>query len=135
MGALKSDKCSQGHKMVEGNLYHRRDGKRECLTCKRERNRGRKSNEGEIDGDSVRVLRRNGGGGKSIETMAGQERASAIPGNPARCSSDDYKGDIPAGRICRNPDCGKVLIVSRGFYVCADVNGCALGGQQQGRMV
>lgn len=47
MGALKSSHCSRGHKMDEANLYHRGDGKRECLTCKRERNRGRKvSNEG-----------------------------------------------------------------------------------------
>lgn len=39
MGALKSERCSKGHPMVEGNLYHRSDGQRECLTCKRNRNR------------------------------------------------------------------------------------------------
>ena len=39
MGALKSERCSKGHPMVEGNLYHRSDGQRECLTCKINRNR------------------------------------------------------------------------------------------------
>ncbi len=43
MGALKSLTCSRGHPMVEENLYRRGDGQRECLTCKRERNRGRKA--------------------------------------------------------------------------------------------
>ena len=44
--------------MVEGNLYHRPDGKRECLTCKRARNRGVKpaaigiKNEGNNSGRS-----------------------------------------------------------------------------------
>lgn len=42
MGALKSDKCSRNHPMVPANLYIRGDGQRECLTCKQERNRGRK---------------------------------------------------------------------------------------------
>ena len=37
MGALKSERCSKGHPMVEGNLYLRSDGQRECLTCKRNR--------------------------------------------------------------------------------------------------
>lgn len=30
--------CRAGHPMIEGNLYHRPDGKRECLTCKLARN-------------------------------------------------------------------------------------------------
>lgn len=37
MGALKSPRCSKGHKMVEPNLYFRPDGKRECRKCKSER--------------------------------------------------------------------------------------------------
>lgn len=41
MGALQSEKCSKGHPMSDPNLYHRPDGKRECLTCKRLRNRDR----------------------------------------------------------------------------------------------
>jgi hypothetical protein len=61
MGALKSDRCSKNHQMIEGNLYHRPDGKRECLTCKKERNRGRSGNsetssKGEVGG----VVRRSG---------------------------------------------------------------------------
>ena len=48
MGALPSERCSKGHLMQDPNLYHRRDGKRECLTCKRERNRGRKPS-GDLD--------------------------------------------------------------------------------------
>jgi hypothetical protein len=39
MGAIKSPKCSLGHKMKDPNLYYRSDGKRECLTCKVRRNR------------------------------------------------------------------------------------------------
>jgi len=35
MGALKSPKCSKGHKMADPNLYYRpSDGMRECLKCK-----------------------------------------------------------------------------------------------------
>jgi hypothetical protein len=40
--------------MTEGNLYHRRDGKRECLTCKKERNRGRKASVGVDAGDGIK---------------------------------------------------------------------------------
>jgi hypothetical protein len=39
MGAIKSPKCTLGHKMSDPNLYYRSDGKRECLTCKNRRNR------------------------------------------------------------------------------------------------
>jgi hypothetical protein len=39
MGAIKSPRCSLGHKMKDPNLYYRSDGKRECLTCKDRRNR------------------------------------------------------------------------------------------------
>ena len=38
--------CAKGHRMVEGNLYYRPDGNRECLTCKRERNRGGNRDDG-----------------------------------------------------------------------------------------
>ena len=48
MGALKSLECSHGHPMEDPNLYHRPDGKRECLTCKRERNKGRKAGDAVI---------------------------------------------------------------------------------------
>ncbi len=39
MGALKSDKCSKGHPLEGDNLYHRKDGTRECRACSRERQR------------------------------------------------------------------------------------------------
>jgi hypothetical protein len=34
MGALKSLKCSKGHKMADPNLYYRKDGQRQCKKCK-----------------------------------------------------------------------------------------------------
>lgn len=33
MGALKSTKCSKGHRMSGKNLYVRADGSRECRKC------------------------------------------------------------------------------------------------------
>lgn len=39
MGALKSDRCSKGHALKDPNLYYRKDGQRECLKCKAERNK------------------------------------------------------------------------------------------------
>lgn len=33
MGALKSPRCSKGHKLAGKNLYIRKDGQRECRTC------------------------------------------------------------------------------------------------------
>jgi hypothetical protein len=33
MGALKSPKCSKGHRMVEGNLYYSKTGQRACRKC------------------------------------------------------------------------------------------------------
>lgn len=50
MGALKSSHCSKGHPMAEPNLYMRGDGKRECLTCKRNRNRGGTANVERVGG-------------------------------------------------------------------------------------
>lgn len=34
MGALKSAKCSKGHRMRDPNLYYRKDGQRQCKKCK-----------------------------------------------------------------------------------------------------
>src|SRR5882724_2103615 len=33
MGALKSQRCARGHKMVSKNLYMRANGQRECRAC------------------------------------------------------------------------------------------------------
>jgi hypothetical protein len=33
MGALKSPKCSRGHRLAGKNLYIRANGTRECRTC------------------------------------------------------------------------------------------------------
>lgn len=33
MGALKSPKCSRGHRLAGRNLYQRADGTRECRKC------------------------------------------------------------------------------------------------------
>lgn len=33
MGALKSPKCSKGHRMIPDNLYVYPNGKRECKKC------------------------------------------------------------------------------------------------------
>jgi hypothetical protein len=46
---------------------------------------------------------------------------------------DSLAPEEPAKRYCKNPDCGKVLQEKLGFWVCPDVNGCGLGGKQQGR--
>lgn len=69
-GALSTGFCSKGHLMADPNLYHRGDGKRECLACKRERNRGRKPDAArdESPGGEVRATRkgtRSGVDGKS----------------------------------------------------------------------
>lgn len=37
MGALKSSKCSKGHRLIEGNLYVRKDGQRQCRKCQMQR--------------------------------------------------------------------------------------------------
>lgn len=34
MGALKSLRCSKGHRMADPNLYYRADGQRQCKKCK-----------------------------------------------------------------------------------------------------
>lgn len=34
MGALKSARCSRGHKMAGDNLVQRKNGGRECRKCK-----------------------------------------------------------------------------------------------------
>lgn len=39
MGALKSSRCSRGHKLSGKNLYIRTDGTRECRKCSLERSR------------------------------------------------------------------------------------------------
>jgi hypothetical protein len=33
MGALKSPKCSKGHRMIPANLYYFADGTRKCRKC------------------------------------------------------------------------------------------------------
>jgi hypothetical protein len=33
MGAIKSPKCSKGHRMIPGNLYVFANGKRRCKKC------------------------------------------------------------------------------------------------------
>lgn len=37
MGALKSDKCHNGHYFTGSNIYERKDGTRECRACSRAR--------------------------------------------------------------------------------------------------
>lgn len=39
MGALKSAKCSKGHKMTARNLYVRANGQRQCKKCTDIRNK------------------------------------------------------------------------------------------------
>ena len=74
MGALKSLKCSKGHVMEDPNLYHRGDGKRECLACKKERNRGRKV---AVDG-----------GGQGIGSSGSVERSGVRASVPVLRSSE-----------------------------------------------
>ena len=160
MGALKSERCSRGHRMVVENLYMRPNGKRECLTCKRERNRGRKSdasngsesNGGSI-GRSISSPRVSGRAKSSIEAPAsksvGRRESGSVSGDPIydhqklgqRVASfqsfpvpPDFEEESPV-KLCRNPDCGRELVASKkGFWYCPDVNGCSLGGQQQGKV-
>jgi hypothetical protein len=42
VGALKSFKCSKGHRLVEGNLYIRKDGSRECKKCSKARSKAKR---------------------------------------------------------------------------------------------
>ncbi len=46
MGALKSLKCSRGHRLVGKNLYIRKDGTRECRQCSLIRSRKHKKENG-----------------------------------------------------------------------------------------
>jgi hypothetical protein len=39
MGALKSPRCSKGHKLSGDNLYLRHDGQRQCKKCALARSR------------------------------------------------------------------------------------------------
>jgi hypothetical protein len=39
MGAIKSPKCSKGHKMTADNVYVRAKGQRECKKCSLARSR------------------------------------------------------------------------------------------------
>ena len=39
MGALKSPRCSKGHRLAGKNLYLRKNGQRECKKCSLERSR------------------------------------------------------------------------------------------------
>jgi hypothetical protein len=42
MGAIKSKKCSAGHRMAGDNLYFRKDGSRECRKCAAARQKARR---------------------------------------------------------------------------------------------
>lgn len=127
MGALPSERCSKGHTMSEPNLYHRSDGKRECLTCKRERNRGRRVSDGHafpradsqqrVPAARLRV--------PTVSLPVAQERVEAedVPTMPL-----SRLGGPGETRIC--VACESSLRMIRGKWVCVDVS-CGMVGQEQ----
>lgn len=106
--------------MVEGNLYHRSDNKRECLTCKRERNRGaRKREPGEDLGTATQRQR-----------VARGQHVSSGGQADRQCSADTSNGDRKIGaddqdeegesRECRS--CERPLKELNGKWACVDIS-------------
>ena len=121
VGRHKQAVCGYGHRMVEGNLYKRPDGQRQCLTCKREILRGRKSGSVEIGSQAGQPV--SGGHTRMSPTIAGSS-----PASPTKIS---VVIDEPEGPLCR--DCEGPLRIKNGKYVCC-VIGCSQIGMEQGRV-
>jgi hypothetical protein len=86
---------------------------------------------GGIDRGAVRVLRRkiaNLASGLAVQHRQAVEVDLPRQSDPGEASACD-NGNV---RVCRA--CGEPLSQAKGFWVCMDVNGCGLGGQQQGRV-
>ena len=70
MGALKSSKCSRGHKLEEPNLYWRKNGQRECKLCKGERNREQEAKRKALKPKAIRKGRGKAKGPKLMTVRA-----------------------------------------------------------------
>ncbi len=104
--------------MVEGNLYFRSDGKRECLACKRARNRGRKN------GLVLEV--------RGVLESKGSKIVPKVqsPDQPRR---DDFRfEEASEPRLC--PECDSVLVEKRGKLGCSDPSCPMYGQEQKGRV-
>ena len=133
MGALKSTHCSRGHRMEPSNLYMRGDGKRECLTCKRERNRGRKS-------DAVVKDRGSVSGG--LPVSGNSEPASRVRRSESKVVRQ--RVERPVAEVEHGPEPG-IVGDAEALNLCKRCKGqvrkgvcwngaCVLFRKQQGRM-
>lgn len=108
MGRRKQAVCSHGHRMIEGNLYIRPDGQRQCLACKRRLNLGDKVYAG--NGSKAEVVEV-GGGVFDSRGQGGAGIASFSPAGPAvdrreSRSSDHCDVEPDDERVGIAPICG-----------------------------
>lgn len=73
----------------------------------------------------------------SGETVEPRPDTSVSRDEEAVISDEDIpeqEENLEPVKRCKNPDCAKPLQQVKGWWVCPDVEGCALGGKQQGKI-